>query len=250
LEQELRSDYGLSVIESRVLVGRVEEFIGQLFEEHDGFRAPGQICYVAVAEGQPAGRPLSHCVTIPILLTVFSPEDAEVLGDQGSVALRRARLHRLTHEARRQGGLLSYEDLSLLLAVDVTTVRRLVRRCRQEGLQIPSRGLVSDIGPGTSHKSRVIELLFRGMQPFAIAAYTSHSLSSVERYVIDFARVVELCRRGYPKAAIVRITGLSPKTVREYLELMKRYGSAEHRPVFDMVLGRFCPVVQPLEDDR
>jgi hypothetical protein len=242
LEQELRHDYGLTVIASRALVRRLAEFIDQLDEDEGEVRGPGQVRAVAVAEGQPAGRPLSHCVTVAVLLTMVHPEDAELLAEAGTRALRQARLHRMTHEARRQGGLLSYEDLALLLAVDVSTVRRLVRTCRAQGLEVPTRGWVADIGPGSTHKARVIELYFRGLQPAQIASYTAHSLASVERYLADFARVVELVTRHYPRPAIMRLTGLSPRTVRDYLTLHERYQRPEHAPVLGVLRQRFSPI--------
>lgn len=248
LEQELRSEYGLSVISSRALVWRIGEFIDQVFEERGGLRKPGQIRYVAVAEGQPAGRPLRECVTVPVLLTMLADTDAEVLIEQGSPALRKARIHRMVREAREQGGLLSYEDLSLILGVDVTTVRRLVAGLRGQGDSVPTRGRVTDIGPGVSHRARVIELVFRGMQPARIAAYTSHALSSVERYIADFARVAELARQGLSQPVIVRITTLSPKTVRDYLALREHYSGPQHRYVLEMLLQRFCPAMPGKED--
>ena len=225
LEQELRSDYGLSAIESRALVARVSRFIEETHQDESELRGPAQVRFVAVADGQPAGRPLSQCVTVPVLLSMLAPTDPDLLLAQGSRALRRARLHRMTHEARRQGAVLSYEDLGLLLAVDVSTVRRLVASCRADGLEVPTRGWVADIGPGSTHKARVIELCFRGLQPAQIATYTAHALSSVERYLGDFARVAELVRRGYPQPAVARITGLSPRTVRDYLALHERYAA-------------------------
>ena len=239
LEQELRTDYGLSVIESRALVQRIAEFIDQLYEDYPGLRGPGQVRHIAVAEGQPAGRPLSHCVTLPALVTLLDPADADLLHRDGSPALRRARLLRITHEVRRQGALLSHEDLALLLGLEVSTIRRQTGILRQQGHEVPTRGRVADIGPGTSHRARVIELLFRGLQPAAIAACTSHALSSVERYIADFARVLELRERGYPKAAMVRITALSPRTIRNYLALAQRYDEPAHLPVIQMLRRRF-----------
>ena len=242
LEQELRHDYGLSVIESRALVHRYVQLLDEVQEDEGGGRGPGQVRVVAVAAGQPAGRPLAQCVTVPVLVTLVTPSDAEVQRIEGSRTLRQARLVRMTHEAWEQGGLLSYEDLSLLLAVDVSTVRRLVRRCRGQGLSVPTRGWVADIGAGSTHKARVIELYFRGLQPGQIASYTAHALSSVERYLGDFARVVELCERGYRPPSIVRITALSPRVVREYLALCEQYSRPAYRSVFEVLRQRFTPI--------
>lgn len=250
LEAELRSDYGLSPIESRALVRRVADFVEQVHREDEGLRGPGAVRFVAVADGQPAGRPLSQCVSLSVLLTLVGPEDAELLLERGTRALRRARLHRVTHEARGQGAVLSYEDLALLLAVDLSTVRRLVASCRAERLEVPTRGWVADIGPGSSHKARVVELCFRGFQPAQIAAYTAHALSSVERYLGDFARILELEQRGYPRPAIIRITGLSPRTVREYLALHERFSGPEHRPVLEMLRQRFTPLPATPEQEK
>lgn len=248
LQQELRTDYGLSVIESRALVQRVAEFVEHLHEDHQELRGPGQVRYVAVAQGQPAGRPLSHCVTVPVLLTVVDDADAAVMLRQGTVALRRARIQRLSHEAQHQGALLSYEDLGLLLGVDVATIRRQVAKCRKANLPVPTRGQEADIGPGVSHRSRVIELLFRGLQPQAIASHTAHALSSVERYIADFARVAELVQLGYTPAAISRITSLSPRTVRDHAALLQQYGGPAYEPVMQMLRQRFGSPLAPQED--
>jgi hypothetical protein len=250
LRQELLTDYGLSAIESRALVARIAQFIEEIHQDESELRGPAQVRFVAVADGQPAGRPLSECVTVSVLLNLLAPTDAALLLEQGSRALRRARLHRMVHEARQQGGLLTYEDLALLLAVDLSTVRRLVASCRADGLQVPTRGWVADIGPGSTHKARVVELCFRGLQPAQIATYTAHALSSVERYLGDFARVLELVERGYPRPVIVRITGLSPRTVRDYLALRERFSAPEHRPVLEMLGQRFTPIdSQPTKED-
>ena len=113
---------------------------------------------------------------------------------------------------------------------------------------MPTRGQEADIGPGVSHRSRVIELLFRGLQPQAIASYTAHALSSVERYIADFARVTELVELGYAPPAVVRITALSPKTVRGHMALSHKYAGPAYRPVMQMLRQRFGSPLSPQED--
>jgi len=58
-----------------------------------------------------------------------------MLHGSGSPALRRARLSRLCAEAVRQGAELNREDLSLLLGVKVSTIRRQARLCAAEGVR-------------------------------------------------------------------------------------------------------------------
>jgi hypothetical protein len=78
--------------------------------------------------------------------------------------------------------------------------------------------------------------------PARIAARTGHSLGGVERYLSDFARVVELRRREVSPEVTVRITGMSPALVPRYLGLLDEYDIPAHRPVMERLLRRFGPV--------
>jgi hypothetical protein len=231
------------------LVRRVEEFVETHVGRETDVRTSGQVLYPAVAIGERAGKALRDCVTVLVRLTVMHPSDAEVLHQSGSVALRRTRLARLCAEAYRQGAALSHEDLSLLLAVDLSTVRRQVASCAEEGERPVTRGLVEDIGPTVSHKELVLHLYFRGLLPARIAARTGHSLGSVERYLLDFARVVALRHRELEPESIVRITGLSPRVVRSYLGLLEHYDQAVHRPIIERLMRRFGPIDEPTAEE-
>jgi hypothetical protein len=145
----------------------------------------------------------------------------------------------LCNEAYKQKAALSYEDLSLLLGVDVSTIGRLSRACAAEGCRVITRGVVEDIGPGVTHKGQVVELYCRGFLPGQIAGRIGHSLGSVERYLRDFARVVHLKEEEISPEVIVRITGLSPKTVAGYLDLRMKYDKPIHRPIMERLLRRF-----------
>ena len=249
LSVELQSDFGLSLVSSRALVLRVGEFLETFVFDAPGSRQHGQICYSAVALGEKAGKPLRYCLTVPTKLTLLHCEDAKVLQNAGSTALRHTRLSRLCAEAVRQGSVLSHEDISLLLGVEISTVRRMVRACAQQGQRPPTRGLVDDIGPTVSHKEQVIALYFRGFLPNQIAARTGHSLGSVERYLADFARVVELERRGLSIEVTVRITGLSSPLVKRYLSLVKTWDRSANKSVFDRLLRRFAPIEAEFEKE-
>ena len=148
---ELERDFGLSKVASRALVQRIGEFLDTYISDEAGTRGHGQVYYPAVVVGEPAGKPIRYCLTAPVSLTLIHPSDAEVLHSEGSPALRRARLARVCAEAYRQRAVLSHEDLSLLLAVDLSTIRRLVKQCAEEGDRPPTRGLIQDIGPTISH---------------------------------------------------------------------------------------------------
>jgi len=242
LEVELQRDFGLTPVSSRALVRRVEEFLDAAADEGRGARGPGQLRYTAVASGERAGKPLRYCLTVPVTLTWLHPGDAQVLDGSGSPGLRRVRVSRLCSEAHRQGAALSHEDLTVLLGVDPSTVRRLVRACGEEGELPPTRGRMEDIGPAVSHREQVLQLYFRGLLPGRIAARTGHSLGSVERYLMDFARVAELQRQGLASEVVVRITGMSPVLVARYVDLLGQLDQPHSRPVLDRLLRRFGPV--------
>ncbi len=248
LSVELQADFGLSAVSSKALILRIGEFLETFVDDDPGSRQHGQICYSAVAIGEKAGKPLRFCITAPTRLTLLHPEDPGILQNAGSPALRRARLSRLCAEAVRQGTVLSHEDISLLLGVEISTVRRMVRACAKEGPRPPTRGLVDDIGPTVSHKEKVIALYFRGLLPNRIAARTGHSLGSVERYLSDFARIVELDRRGLSAAVIVRITGLTSPLVKRYLALAKEWDPWDNKLAFHRLLRRFAPIEEASEE--
>ena len=184
-------------------------------------RAPGAITHTAVSAREPAGKPIKNCQVVPVPLTVFHPADVAVLRDEGSVALRMTRIFRITNEARDAGGLLSYEDLSALLCLDPSTVGDLVRRLREQGFIVPTRGFVKDIGPAPSHKQLIANLLGRGFSTSQIVARTKHSEGAIGRYQQQFAIVLYLLHL-YPDAADddrCRLSGLSEAAYRAYREV-------------------------------
>ncbi len=73
-------------------------------------------------------------------LTLIGQGDDDVLKREGLAGLRRRRIIRLANEARLQGLLLAYEDLSALLFTSLATLKRDVRQIEQVGEQVPLRG--------------------------------------------------------------------------------------------------------------
>ena len=244
LEVELQHDFGLNPVHAKALCARVAQFVDSLVTDSAGFRQPGQISYCAVAASEPAGKPLRHCLTIPVSLSLLHPLDAAILHESGSPALRRTRLARLCHEAAAQGAALSHEDLSLILGIESSSVGRIVADSSREAGAPPTRGLIADIGPTLSHKEQIISLYFKGFLPDRIAARTAHSLPSVERYLADFARVLALHQRILPVEVICRVTGLSPSLIKRYLELISRFNKPVHRSIIARLLTRFGPLTQ------
>lgn len=183
----------------------------------------GQLFYTAVAVGEPAGKPLAKCRTRRIRLTLHSPEDLAYRAAQGLRAYRKLLLSRLCYEAFQQGALLAQEDLARLLYASRATVQRILAEYRRAGEYIPTRGNFHDIGPGLSHKYQAVRLYLQGHPPTAVAQRLCHNLSSVERYLDDFCRVMGALEAGFGVAAIARFTGHSRRLVREYQALYEQF---------------------------
>ena len=118
---------------------------------------PGELCYLAVASEEPPGKPIVACRKVQVALELAAPEDLEVLRT-GLAAMRQQRLARLARQGQVQGGLLTVEDLAFLTCSSPATVKRDLAECRVNDIAVPTRGQIRDIGPGVSHKARVVQL--------------------------------------------------------------------------------------------
>lgn len=210
---------GISPWEAEVLVGVTREVY---FAEPDGGPLrTGQVRYECVAVGEGAGKPIKECRLVTVVLTLFeSKEDLMVWHRQGQAVRRKVLIQRLTEEAREQGGLLSQEDLALLLFCDTRTVRRDIQELReQQGIFVATRGQIQDIGPGVSHKGVAIAHWLAGLETVEVARRINHTLHAVERYIHTFSRVVYLVRKGFHPHQIALTVGISSGGVRTFLEI-------------------------------
>jgi predicted transcriptional regulator len=192
-------------------------------------RAAGQIVRTVVAADEPAGKPIRHCKTLEVRLTVDHRFDTDILARHGTEALRRTRILRYAWEAYEQGGLLSYEDLMSLLVVDASTIKRQVAKLRDEGFIVPTRGVMHDMGRAPSHKELIGRLLCRGYTYTEITAATGHSEGSIERYALDLGRVIALAEQGAARNDIRLVCDLSETAVDCYLALYEEHNTDEFR---------------------
>jgi hypothetical protein len=228
---------GLTRWEAEVLPRVVEDIYFQ-----DGANRPwkdGQVRYQCVDITAGAGRKLSECRLVPTALTVIDVEpDREVLREHGAAALRQVKVMRIAEEAREQGGVLTQEDLGVLLSCDERTIRRDIKVLRTKGIHVPTRGFVQDIGPTLSHKGVAVRHWLEGKEPIAVAKAINHSLSAVERYLEDFKRVALLVIKGLDAVAIARAANLSQALVKTYQTM---YQDVKDRPEYAY---RFTELVQ------
>jgi len=233
LEWDLKNRFDFSDILANALMARIELFL----EENDsGDLGIGQIPYWGVKSNEPSGKPLDEMEKGRVILTLYHPNDHDVLREQGIKALRQCKIMRMTIEAKDQGDFLTQEDLALLLCCTVRTIRNDIRELRDKGITVPTRGQMKDIGKGVSHKAKIVEEYLKGYEYSDIRRRTHHSDGSIDRYVRDFSRVVYLTSKGEPLLKIRQVTRLSERLISEYQELYERF-SAEDCPRLKEVLA-------------
>ena len=183
---------------------------------------PGELCYLAVASAEPAGKPIISCRKVQVALELAAPEDQQTLHGEGLAAMRQGRLARLARQAQVQGGLLTVEDLAYLTCSSTATVKRDLAACRAEGVAVPTRGQVRDIGPGLSHKAQVVQLYLWGLQFTEIESRTKHSEVAIQRYLADFRQIAALYARGAKIPEIRAASGKSARVIAEYVAIYER----------------------------
>jgi len=183
---------------------------------------PGELCYLAVAAEEPPGKPIIACRKVQVALELATTDDQHMLRTKGLAEMRQGRLARLARQAQVQGGLLTVEDLAYLTCSSTATVKRDVAECRANGVAVPTRGQIRDIGPGISHKAQVIQLYLWGLQFTEIEQRTRHSEDAVRRYLVDFRQVAALYARGAKIPEIRAASGKSAKVIAEYVAIYER----------------------------
>ena len=219
-KQNVIDGYGLSKVEADVLWDYVLKFVKEHYQDS---RFDNQIIFYAVSADEPAGKPVKDRKLIPVRLILYSYSDKKIKQRFGIYNLREHLAVRLSREAYSQGALLSQTDLADILIVDKSTIKRIVRKLKRSGASITTRGEIKDIGPGASHKARIIELLLKRYQPTEVSMKTGHSLSSITRYLENFNKVSYLYDKGYSIIQIRHLTGISEKVAQEYAQIYSRY---------------------------
>lgn len=220
LSNLLTTRYDLSLAEAECLTQELRE---KQDREDPRILLDGQIFYTAIDRDEPAGKALHQCRTHRIILTLHSPEDLHYRAEFGLRAYQKLLISRLCFQAFHQNALLAQEDLCRLLYLSRATVQRLLGEYRQQEDYIPTRGNYHDIGPALSHKFQAIRLYLRGCQPSQIAQRLCHNLSSIERYLNAFCRIMAALDAGFSITAIHRFSRLSLRLIQDYQALYQQF---------------------------
>lgn len=225
LEHIIADGTNCSKFEASIIVDKAQEVfhIGPYGFEHQA--QSGQMVWRAIDENEPAGKPLSECRFKDVRLTVHHlSDDLEVLESHGRSAKRQQQIQRMAVEALDQGGLLTQQDLAHILDCDVRTIRSDVARLQKRlGILVPTRGTKLDIGPGVTHRDKVLEKYIQGQDAVAIARDLNHSLKAVERYISSFCRILYCQSELHDTLNVAMVVGVSVSLVNRCMDLRERF---------------------------
>lgn len=220
---ELENSFELSPKEARGILDSAKTVFNLEGVSHPGNIRPGQIREIVLAKDASAGKPLSQLKKVEVTLTSDAgEEDLDVLSKYGRVALREVHILRLVEEALDQGGILTQEDLSPILKVDVRSIKRDIAHLRKQGYLVHTRGQIKGIGRGKSHKVAIVELYLQRYTYTEIFWRTRHSPFAIKRSPTHKGIVIELYERKIAPPHIARQTGHSLEAVDRYISDYER----------------------------
>lgn len=240
----LEREHGMPLAVGRVYLRRLRELAKGLQREWEGgegewvngngngkverCRNEGETIFLAISSEEGPRTRLSEGKILAVCLEYIKPSDLEIGGPRCKhknrlCDLKSARIVRYARQARDQGALLSLPDIAMLMGIGVDTVRNLIKAKANDGVIVPTRGLMKDIGRGVSHKCKIIELYLQMYTETEIVDRSGHSYESIEAYVKEFARVVMLAESGLNAVTIRQVTGRSMTLVNAYLDLYRKY---------------------------
>lgn len=190
----------------------------------------GKVIRTVVSSTAKHGPPMEDLPKIEVVLTLNGgKEDEDVRRRQGNKALRQHRILRMVDECGDQGGSLSEEDLADILKVSSRTIRRDIKDLKEAGFIVATRGIIHDIGPSISHKTKIVKLYLESKTYSEISLISRHSPYSIKRYIKSFTRIIFLYKKGFKISGIRYCTGISARTIKEYLDLYRECIKSEYR---------------------
>ena len=190
-----------------------------------------QVWHKAVSYREPAGKPLHKCTMVDVALTLVDPSADTATGLSGRARNKR-KVARICQEALRQGAVLSYEDISLLLGFERSTVGKYIQELKADGYPELTRADLTKSSRNQTHKRIIVLMYLAGATELEIVRRTRHSLESVNEYLSTFARVAMALRSGVKPELVGKVCKLGQKLTRQYLELyaeaMADAGTAKH----------------------
>lgn len=226
----LTDEFELSSPEAKAAVKTANEIYELNNYEPSHYTDDSKIVRTVVSKDARHGPKLEELSKVNVTLTRdITKEDKSLYRQEGKTSLRQAKILRMTNEALEQGGLLTQEDLADILKVSTRTIKRDIKELKQKEFDVSTRGVYQDIGPGISHKTKIIELHLEYNTYSEIQRKTRHSPSAIKRYIVSFGRVLLSLKNDLSVKETAYIAGISEKLVKEYTQLYLKYNSEENQ---------------------
>lgn len=219
-EQEIIAGMNCSNFEAKAILDTVHKVYVDFFECSEAL-PPGKAKFVVLsAENSPA-KSLKSAEKVTVTLTINDDnEDLQIKQELGCIALRKHRLERICNEAFIQGGLLTVEDIAnRIFCCGERTIVRDLKSLREQGVFIPLRSSIKDMGRALSHRSLIIKEWVAGSEYSDISRKTNHSIAAINNYVRKFKQVVALMKDGYDMHSIAFLTKISRQLCYEYIDI-------------------------------
>lgn len=185
----------------------------------------GQVIWWAAHKDEVPGRnkTIENTRMVPVILSIASQDDLRLrLDGYSAKEIRKCKVARILREAYEQGGVLNQADVSLLIGVSAGTIGKDIKEFQMEqGVVLPYRGTIHDIGPTLTHKKIIIEQYVRNIPTPEIARRTCHSEQACDRYIKGFKKVQKLHKDGIPPENIASELEMSKSLVRQYVEIVE-----------------------------
>lgn len=230
LTQALITGLNCSPFEAKAILETVHK-IYHPYLDVDESVGVGQVKFLCLGiENSPKTAIADSSMVLVRLSLDAGTEDLQIRKNKGVSALRQHRLQRMAHQAYQQGGLLTLEDLAYrLLNCGQRTLVRDLATLKSQGVILPLRSTIKDMGRSISHRSSIIRQWLAGKEYAQIARDSYHSVESVANYVGKFTRCVTLTQEGFDVNTIGFLVGISPKLAAHYFKLYKQLPASAHR---------------------
>ena len=119
-----------------------------------------------------------------------------------------------------QGGVLTIEDLAnRIMNCGERTLVRDIRALKNEGIILPLRSTIKDMGRTLSHRVIIIKKWLKGQEYSQISRSTTHSIDAVANYIRKFKQVISLAEDNYEVHTIAFLAQISSPLAEEYLKI-------------------------------
>ena len=209
-----------SNFEARAVLDTVHKVYGDFFDSSAEL-SPGKAKFIVISAEDFPSTKLNEATKVSVILTINDDkEDLPIKKEQGIIALRQHRLSRISNEAFIQGGLLTVEDIAnRIFCCGERTIIRDLKDLREQGIFVPLRSTIKDMGRTLSHRSLIVKEWVKGSEYTDISRKTNHSVKAINNYVRKFKQVVALMNDGYDVHTIAFLTKISKHLAEEYIDI-------------------------------